>query len=501
MSSPARGDSRSVPSPDSIDAAYGDFEHLADIGTGGNATVAKMAYQGPGPDVVALKQPQMQGTLEIDAVDEFTSEADTWAKLDDHDHIVGVLDWGSTPFPWLALEYMDGGDLSDRLGQVDPAEAFYIGRCVARAVRHAHRRGVAHLDLKPENILFRQTSDGWDVPKVADWGLAKMLLDHSKSVEQLSFHYAAPEQFDSDTFGSPDDFTDIYATGAVVYAMLVGEPPFPGSMASVVHSVTTEEPDPPSDHVGGLPRGTDAVLQQALAMEKDDRYESVLDLRRDLNTLCERALGRGDEGSLIAETGSHAAGSAPDGSVSSSAAEPGVTGQPDGQKADSESQTDVPPGEPTPRGTAMRNTPDTSQSDQRSEQIHNPKEDRVQQTDTLAVPGYHYYAGGSVLLMCLGFGFGVLANYLAPLFIVAVFALVPIILGGFGVTYYLDKDIDNLSTVPETDWSAREDRYFCVLFFSGLFPFALLYYWYKRREVTSRPDVDSQLPPLLRRFA
>lgn len=486
MSSPARGDSRSVPSPDSIDAAYGDFEHLADIGTGGNATVAKMAYQGPGPDVVALKQPQMQGTLEIDAVDEFTSEADTWAKLDDHDHIVGVLDWGSTPFPWLALEYMDGGDLSDRLGQVDSAEAFYIGRCVARAVRHAHRRGVAHLDLKPENILFRQTSDGWDVPKVADWGLAKMLLDHSKSVEQLSFHYAAPEQFDSDTFGSPDDFTDIYATGAVVYAMLVGEPPFPGSMASVVHSVTTEEPDPPSDHVGGLPRGTDAVLQQALAMEKDDRYESVLDLRRDLNTLCERALGRGDEGQLIANTGSPMSEATPAGPAPSTT-EHGIPEQPVSRQPQTDPGNRIEPetGGENPEAGGMRNVPETAREYHQTENAREPASEN-QQNITLTLPRYHYYAGGSAIVFLMGVasvdGGG------------AIFAIAGLI----GMYYYFNKDVNNLLRVPDTGWSPRKSLYFLVLWFYGL---VMIYYWYRRREVTSRPDVDSQLPPLLRRFA
>lgn len=488
MSSPASGDSRSVPSPDSINAAYEEFEHLADIGTGGNATVAKMAYQGPGPDVVALKQPQMQGTLEVDSVDEFTSEADTWAKLDDHDHIVGVLDWGSTPFPWLALEYMDGGDLSDRLGQVDPAEAFYIGRCVARAVRHAHRRGVAHLDLKPENILFRQTSDGWDVPKVADWGLAKMLLEHSKSIDQFSFHYAAPEQFDSDTFGSPDDFTDIYATGAVVYAMLVGEPPFPGSMASVVHSVTTEEPDPPSDHVQGLPSGTDAVLQQALAMEKDDRYESVLDLRRDLNTLCERALGRGNEGQLISNTGSPTSEATPAGPVPSTA-EHGTPEQPVSRQPQTDPGNRIEPetGGQNPEAGPMRKVPSSAPGGHQTEDTHEPTSDS-QQNSGFTLPGYHYYAGGSAIVFLMGVASASVDGG------GAIFGIAGLI----GMYYYFNKDVNNLLRVPDTGWSPRKFLYFLVLWFYGL---VMIYYWYRRREVTSRPDVDSQLPPLLRRFA
>jgi serine/threonine protein kinase len=224
--------------------------------------------------------------MDVNSVSSFVEEAETWDKIDDHDHIVGVLDWDSEPVPWIALEYMDGGSLQDRLGELSVAEALWVGVCLCRAVRHAHRRGIAHLDLKPENVLFRETDGNtWDYPKVADWGLAKMLLEHSKSVEGMSPKYAAPEQFDEETYGKPDDFTDIYAVGAVVYAALTGEPPFKGTAASVMQSVLNDEPAPPSERVDGLPEGTDEVVLKALEKRKEDRYESILDLRRKFEEL------------------------------------------------------------------------------------------------------------------------------------------------------------------------------------------------------------------------
>jgi serine/threonine protein kinase len=84
---------------------------------------------------------------------------------------------------------------------------------VTDAVWHAHQRGVAHLDLKPQNILLSSSEDGsGPVAKVADWGLSKMLLENSASVEGLSPQYSAPEQFDADEHGSPDNKTDILRT-------------------------------------------------------------------------------------------------------------------------------------------------------------------------------------------------------------------------------------------------------------------------------------------------
>jgi len=274
--------------PDRIEADLDDFDEMEVIGSGGNADVTKVSYRGEGPDVVALKQPRMQGTMDTDSMSRFMEEAETWDKIDDHEHIVGVLNWDSEPLPWIALEYMDGGSLEDRLGEMSVAEALWVGVCICRAVRHAHRRGIAHLDLKPENVLFQKTEgNDWNYPKVADWGLSKMLLEHSKSIEGLSPQYAAPEQFDAETYGKPDDFTDIYAVGAVVYAALTGRPPFEGTAASVMQSVLNEEPEPPSEYVDGLPEGTDEMVMNALEKRKGDRYEDILDLRRKLERVVE----------------------------------------------------------------------------------------------------------------------------------------------------------------------------------------------------------------------
>jgi hypothetical protein len=252
------------------------------IGQGGNADVYRAtAATDDGTVEFALKEPRMSGTLSTAVVDQMLDEAETWQQLDDHDHIVSVLDYGAEPLPWIGMEYMDAGDLGERAAEMDLAQRLWTAIAVTRAVRHAHTRGVAHLDLKPANVLFRAIPDAWDAPKVADWGLSKHLLDHSKSMEGLSPHYAAPEQFDADDYGSPDHVTDIYQLGAVFYDLFTGRPPFEGKPFEVMNQIQGGDPAPPSE-VADVPAELDDVLLTALATEKAERYESVLYLRDDL---------------------------------------------------------------------------------------------------------------------------------------------------------------------------------------------------------------------------
>jgi serine/threonine protein kinase len=154
------------------------------------------------------------------------------------------------------------------------------------AVMHAHRRGVVHRDLKPENVLFRSVEDGWAVPKVADWGLAKLLLDHTQSVEGFSPRYAAPEQLDED-HGETGHRTDVYQLGAVLYELFTGEPAFEGPTTRVVTKVLSEPATPPSEVAPELPPAIDDVLLTALAKDRDDRQEDVIYLRDALRAIYE----------------------------------------------------------------------------------------------------------------------------------------------------------------------------------------------------------------------
>jgi serine/threonine protein kinase len=132
-------------------------------------------------------------------------------------------------------------------------------------------------------VLFRSVEGAWDVPKVADWGLSKHLLEHSTTVEGFSPQYAAPEQFD-DGFGPTDHVTDVYQLGAVLYELFTGRPPFEGRPTEVMRAVVEERPVPPS-HLAGVPTELDDVLLTAVATERADRYEDSIYLRDALDEL------------------------------------------------------------------------------------------------------------------------------------------------------------------------------------------------------------------------
>jgi tetratricopeptide (TPR) repeat protein/tRNA A-37 threonylcarbamoyl transferase component Bud32 len=268
--------------------SHEDIETGEQIGSGGNADVYRATIDVDGTRrTIALKEPRMQGTVDKSVIEQFVSEAETWAKLDDHEHIVSVLGYGSAPLPWIALEYMDEGDLADH-DELRFAERLEVAIRITDAVWYAHQHGIAHLDLKPANILFTSTGSGAGsglTPKIADWGLARMLLDHSKSVEALSPRYSAPEQFDSETHGTPDNQTDLYQLGVIIYELLAGEHPFEGSTSQVMHSIMHETPEPPSTHAREISAELDEILLTALSTEKADRQEAVVYLRDGLQSV------------------------------------------------------------------------------------------------------------------------------------------------------------------------------------------------------------------------
>jgi len=189
------------------------------------------------------------------------------------------------------MEYIDGGTLADRIADADGGfpihEALWIGECLCRGIAVAHSLGIAYLDVKPANVLFRSTPDGvWDLPKVADWGLALVLADQTGTVEGLSPSYAAPEQFDAGEFGRPDTLTDVYQVGAVLYELLTGTPLAPESRFQAMQVAMSSDPvTPPSAERPALDPTVDAAVLAALEREKTDRYSAIQVVANTLHAL------------------------------------------------------------------------------------------------------------------------------------------------------------------------------------------------------------------------
>jgi serine/threonine protein kinase len=279
---------------------YSSISREQPLGRGGQAVVYRVDISDGPPDTIAYKEPLQSGTLSSEAIEAFLSEADSWELVDQRErnrsrwtkseHIVGILNTGDQ-LPWIAMEYMDGGGLDELLEAnsdgINVDRALWIAECLAEGLKIAHANGIAHLDLKPDNVLFRSTGTGtWNVPKIADWGLARLLARETGTMEALSPQYAAPEQFEPDVYGEPDTLTDIYQLGAVLCAMLTGEPPYTGSRLSVMRSIVDGDGPPNlSERQNRIPVTVESAVSQALAAEKNERYANISQFQQELKAL------------------------------------------------------------------------------------------------------------------------------------------------------------------------------------------------------------------------
>lgn len=248
---PSRERTEEVPATDR-------YEVRAKLGEGGMGAVYRARDRVLDREV-ALKviRPDV---LTADLRQRFLVEAQAVARLD-HPNIVKVFDvgeWsppGEGPTPYLSLEFVSGGSLSKHLAQgaMELREASRVVRLLARAMAHAHSRGVVHRDLKPDNVLLAAQADepslncGLGCPKVTDFGLARQ----QGSVQRLTRTgavmgtpaYMAPEQAEGLEAGPP---ADVYALGVILYRLLTGKVPFAApSAVEVMYQVIRETPPPP----------------------------------------------------------------------------------------------------------------------------------------------------------------------------------------------------------------------------------------------------------------
>jgi len=212
----------------------------------------------------------------------FTDEATIWSKLA-HTNIIQVYEYGTKPYPWIAMEYMENGSLRGRIGKLSIRESIDILLAICDALYYAHHLGVVHRDIKPDNVLF----DNESTPKVGDWGLGKMMLDLSiKTGASGTPAYSAPEQIDSQEYGETGWWTDIYQLSAMGYEMCAGRTPFVGEGAlGLALSILNKEIAVPSSINRDIPTALDNVLLKALSRRKVDRYEDVSGMRKDLENI------------------------------------------------------------------------------------------------------------------------------------------------------------------------------------------------------------------------
>jgi serine/threonine protein kinase len=289
------------------------YEVLGELGRGGMGVVYK-AREIELNRLVALKVIRGEALADSSELARFRVEATAAARLQ-HPNIVRIYQVGaSSGWPYLALEYVDGGNLAQWVGGTpqSPHRAAQLAEVLARAIQHAHERGILHRDLKPANILMQTTehtenagktlqgpflnsitSLGSWVPKITDFGLAKFLDTGSclhapegqtKTGAVLGTPgYMAPELAEGRVHEA-GPAADIYALGAILYEMLTGRPPFLGeSPLETLLQVRSLDPVPPRRLQPKVPRDLQTICLKCLEKEPRRRYASAGALADDLH--------------------------------------------------------------------------------------------------------------------------------------------------------------------------------------------------------------------------
>lgn len=257
------------------------------LGQGGMATVYR------GTDVKLGRQVAIKVMRANLADDEqfrsrFRQEAQSASRLA-HPSVVRVLDAGDDliqsadgpqRLPFIVMEYVDGQNLRELLGQgrLSIAETCRVVDAVLTALEYSHRAGIVHRDIKPANIMITRAGQ----VKVMDFGIARAVSETSSTVQQTTAilgtaAYFSPEQAKGETV---DTRTDLYSAGVLLYELLAGLVPFRGDTAvAVAYQHVSERPQPPSTHNPEIGPELDRVVLHSLAKDRGRRFQTASEFR------------------------------------------------------------------------------------------------------------------------------------------------------------------------------------------------------------------------------
>lgn len=262
------------------------YEILGIIGEGGMAVVYKALDRRLNRNVaVKIMREEMASDEEFRR--RFCGESQAVAMLS-HPNIVSVYDVShNDDREYIVMELIDGITLKqymDRRGAMIWPEVVHFSKQIAKAMSHAHERGIIHRDIKPQNAILLR--DG--TIKVADFGIAALDNEiHENNGQAIgSIHYIAPEQARGEC---PDSRSDIYSLGVVMYEMLTGRLPYTGdTLAEIAVKHMNADPIMPHELNQDVPPELERITLKAMSRNLETRYQTANELLADLSVFAEK---------------------------------------------------------------------------------------------------------------------------------------------------------------------------------------------------------------------
>ena len=230
-----------------------------------------------------------------EAVLRFVAEARAVNQIRNR-HIIDIFSFGKLPDGrhFYVMDLLEGEPLDRyiaREGRCSVETAVQLLRPIAEALDAAHAAGVVHRDLKPQNIYLIWDSTGETVPKLLDFGMAKLLGEspvHTVSGTPLGTpHYMSPEQARGDQV---DGRSDVYALGVLCYELLTGTLPMTGdNTIGVLMAHIIQAPTPPSEVCAAVSAQLDAPILRMLEKKPEQRPASASEALAELSHAAERA--------------------------------------------------------------------------------------------------------------------------------------------------------------------------------------------------------------------
>ena len=252
------------------------YEILEVIGVGGMAVVYKAKCHRLNR-MVAIKILKDDFLEDEDFRSRFHAEGQAVAMLS-HPNIVSVYDVSSSSGgDYIVMELIEGITLKqyiERKGALNWKETLHFALQIAKALDHAHSRGIVHRDIKPHNIMVLRNG----TVKVADFGIARGIAKGNTLRKEAlgSVHYISPEQAKGEHV---DARSDIYSLGVVMYEMATAKQPYEGSSPiNVALQHINGTAVMPSVLNSSIPTGLEQIVMKAMEKDPENRYDSALEL-------------------------------------------------------------------------------------------------------------------------------------------------------------------------------------------------------------------------------